>query len=145
MQNELLLAPQTFCCVLPTAACVLRNLFSLLPPGGYEATLDVVDGLIIAPRLMCFHNHHFQYSWSILFPLPPECYKATLDVLGLSGMLRGFSFPCLSSSKILLLPLSLPPGGYEATLDVLGLSGMQKVTARLIEGIEIQQVRHSWD
>jgi hypothetical protein len=34
----------------------------------------------------------------------------------------------------------LSPGGYEATLDVLGLSGMQKVTARLIEGIEIQQV-----
>jgi hypothetical protein len=33
------------------------------------------------------------------------------------------------------------PGNYEAMLDVLGLSGMQKVTARLIEGIEIQQVR----
>ncbi|WIA20826.1 hypothetical protein OEZ85_005180 [Tetradesmus obliquus] len=29
--------------------------------------------------------------------------------------------------------------GYEAMLDVLGLSGMQKVTARLIEGVEIQQ------
>lgn len=32
------------------------------------------------------------------------------------------------------------PGGYEASLDVLGLSGLQKVTARLIEGLEIQQV-----
>eukprot|EP00775_Hariotina_reticulata_P009317 gene9316-9482_t len=29
--------------------------------------------------------------------------------------------------------------GYEASLDVLGLSGLQKVTARLIEGLEIQQ------
>ncbi|KAF6252276.1 hypothetical protein COO60DRAFT_1554152 [Scenedesmus sp. NREL 46B-D3] len=29
--------------------------------------------------------------------------------------------------------------GYEAMLDVLGLSSMQKMTARLIEGIEIQQ------
>jgi hypothetical protein len=31
------------------------------------------------------------------------------------------------------------PAGYEAALDVLGLSGLQKVTARLIEGIDIQQ------
>jgi hypothetical protein len=32
------------------------------------------------------------------------------------------------------------PGGYEASLDVLGLSSLQKVTARLIDGLEIQQV-----
>lgn len=34
----------------------------------------------------------------------------------------------------------LSAGGYEAMLDVLGLSGLQKVTARLIEGIEVKQV-----
>ncbi len=30
--------------------------------------------------------------------------------------------------------------GFEASLDVLGLSGLQRVTERLIEGIEITQV-----
>lgn len=38
-----------------------------------------------------------------------------------------------------LPPLLTHTAGYEATLDVLGLSGLQKVTARLIEGVEIQQ------
>jgi hypothetical protein len=50
------------------------------------------------------------------------------------------TFCCCHCASINVLPL----GGYEATLDVLGLSGMQKVTARLIEGIEIQQVRRRW-